>query len=130
MGSETTFLMRLQQEDYRMVWCPDVVVEHRVCRQELVPEKIIRRGFSFGRGKIYCSGIARSKLFTASPRLWFVCEVILLVGAMFRYLLNYLRVNSARRIHGTIGASRAIGFHLESLKRKGIPSAWGKEAKG
>jgi len=123
MGSEATFLHRLIDDGYEIIWCPKVKVEHRIQAGELTPRRICIRAFRRGRGEVALSGIKRSERLQSSPALW-VCQEYALLGVnVLRYFLARLRPNHVRRVHGCVGAAKAIGFHYESLRKRDTASS-------
>lgn len=117
MGSEMSFLTRVAEAGYHMVYCPQVCVRHRIAREECTVPALRRRAYRCGRGEIRVFGPHRRKLFARSRVLWsgaLVAEAVIYSGG--RLLLGALCPIRRYRAELMLRAMVRWGKIIESLR--------------
>ncbi len=118
MGSETSFLVDLENDGYKSIYAPKVVVRHRVDPKLLHEKKILQRAYSNGRGTACCINMQKhaSKRYSWSyyvRLLWRIGKYSTLAA------LSYLAVSHNRQILTRIRAYYGIGVNLQMLRLAG-----------
>lgn len=117
MGSEMSFLARVSEAGYRMVYCPTVSVRHRIAREECTIPALRRRAYRCGRGEIRVFGPHRHNLHSRSRLLWsgaLAAEAVLYSGG--RLLLGSLCPVRRYRAELMLRAMVRWGKIVESLR--------------
>jgi glycosyltransferase involved in cell wall biosynthesis len=71
MATETMFFKELVEDGYRIVYCPEAVVGHKIRPEQLTVKSILKRSYSCGRGTAYLRSFCRSDLLQKNPLLWY-----------------------------------------------------------
>jgi glycosyltransferase involved in cell wall biosynthesis len=108
MGSETSFLMDLQRECFRMLWYPSAMVYHRIHEACTVPW-LRRRAYTYGRGRIRVYGWHRRDIYFKNKILWGIVLVADEFYAMLRFLTGFLLRDSRRNCERTVSAMIMFG---------------------
>jgi GT2 family glycosyltransferase len=109
MGSETSFLMKLAQSGFRMLYCPNAIVRHRIAPPECRIPALRKRGFTFGRGQVRLHGRHRQKLWAKSKIAWLCTFVADHLYASARYVVGSLSLNPRRNCELTVSAMVRFG---------------------
>lgn len=117
MGGEVSFLMRAQEAGVKMVYSPQVEVEHRIAPKECELSALRRRAFRFGRGGVRLFGLHRRSYFEKSRLGWtFLMVVDAAWYAGGRTLGSWFHPVAHRRAELALRASTRIGQIYESLR--------------
>lgn len=116
MGSETTFLKRLAEEGYSMVYCPGAVVGHRVQRKDISIANILRRAWRYGRGAALSRPLCRQDLLNEHPTWWYMVRGAALVLLVVKLVTGILSFSQARRVGKSVDAVKWISYNLESVR--------------
>ncbi len=116
MGSETSFLMQLKKDGYRMLYCPSVIVGHIVQSYQITPSYLKKKAFWYGRFLVHYRGLPKEELHRKYPRFWNLLRYILI----FRYIIEYSMVlllpyNRDTKYIKLIGKIHKIGFNYEAI---------------
>jgi glycosyltransferase involved in cell wall biosynthesis len=116
MGSETSFLIKLQMQNIRMLYVPSVSVQHRVQPNECTIPALRRRGFTFGRGQTRLHGPYRLSLYQRNAHLWRTRFLIAKILAYLSLLTGYLAPVARLRSELTVLAKIKLGHLHESVQ--------------
>jgi len=116
MGSETSFLRGLVADGYRIVYCPDAVVGHRVHKDMLAPGAVRRRAYRLGRGGPHRHGLSRADLLERQPALWYLLRSASLARSIGRYLAGVMTRSERRRLERSVVALEGIAYNIESMR--------------
>lgn len=98
MGSETSFLMSLANRGFRMLYCPDAVVYHRVQEDLFSLDMVYRRKFRQGRARVFIRGVRDPEVLVASRGRWYLLQAIHMVKPVMVLLRSFFTVASVKRI--------------------------------
>jgi glycosyltransferase involved in cell wall biosynthesis len=117
MGSEVSFLMRLEREGFRMVYCPSVQVTHRIQPGEASRKVLLRRAYRWGRGMVRLYEPHRNGLLKKNRGLWAAVLGLELLGyAGCRFAASGLHPQSHRRAELALRAMIRVGKVTESWR--------------
>lgn len=116
MGSESSFLIGLIRNGYDIVYSPDVVVGHRVRREQISAQYIRKRIYRLGRSIPHSRSLVQKELFEKSPLRWRVRRLLALIRFVLLLLRAKVYISSERRLEGTLYATQWLAFNIESLK--------------
>ena len=117
MGSEVSFLMELERNGFKMVYCPRVMVEHRIQPEDCRLPPLIRRAFRYGRGEVRLYGIHRAALQKNGKYIWNIAialEVLSYSGLCI--LASVLAPTRRRRTELAVRAAIRLGKITESSR--------------
>lgn len=117
MGSEVSFLWQLHRRGYRMMYCPRVVVEHRIRSEECRLPALKRRAYRCGRGEIRVYGNHRPQLLAKGRLAWsafLLFELAAYSGT--RLVLSWLWPTRRGRAELALRAMVRVGKITESLR--------------
>jgi len=115
MGSETSFLRRLEEAGSAMVFCPRATVEHRIKRHDCLLGTVMSRARSYGRGRVYIDGIENAELLEKRPWQWRAWQLRRLVIGYARLAAGYVCNRKMRRVQYLINRQAEISRIRESL---------------
>jgi glycosyltransferase involved in cell wall biosynthesis len=116
MGSETSFLIRLEQDGYEIVYCPQAVVGHHVQPWQISIRNPLRRAFRGGRGYPRFYGLPRAGLFAKYPALWFVHRALATARSLCRLARGVCSLSAEKRLLRSMRALSSLGQNVEALK--------------
>jgi len=114
MGSETSFLRPLAEEGEKMVYCPEVVVEHRIKTSDGHFRTLRKRAYSLGRGIAQMSGLHHKHLYIERPRLWHLRQALKALIGTSKLAWAYCRPTQAGRIEAVCRAYAYLGHLVET----------------
>ncbi len=116
MGSEATFLRRLQDDGFQMVYSADAVVAHRIQPELLLARSVRRRAYRQGRGTTYWRGPALSRFLRWNRAVWYpACLCAIAVLAVLA-ALSRLSISPFARVERSVWAIRHLAHCVESLR--------------
>jgi glycosyltransferase involved in cell wall biosynthesis len=115
MGSETSFLMDLQQHGFPILYYPGAEVHHRILREACTVPWLRRRAYTYGRGRIRAYGWHRRSIYLKSRILWGVALVADEFYAALRFLTGFFLRDSRRNCERTVSAMIMFGQLHETL---------------
>lgn len=116
MGSETSFLKRLTQDGYGMVYSPEAVVGHRIQMCQLSMSYIWKRAYRYGRGSVHWQGLTRKSLLMKHPKVWFLMRLGSVVKHLLFLALAMVLPMPQYRVMRSIRAIMYIASGVESLR--------------
>lgn len=116
MGSETSFLKQLSQQDYGMVYSPEAVVGHRIQPEQISVSNVLKRAYRCGRQGPHLGGLCRRSLFEKHPVFWLLIRIGCIVRASFQYLKGMACPSEIHSVEMKITSLIDIGYNTESLK--------------
>lgn len=116
MGSETTFLRRLSDDGFGMVYAPDAIVEHRIGPEMLKASAVRRRAYRQGRGIAHWKGLASAEMFRRNPRLWYFTCLVSIVKLFLHCVWSLTARSPTDRVEASVHAIRRIAHRVESLR--------------
>lgn len=114
MGSESSFLQKLSEDGYRMVYSPEAVVGHRVLRQQISIGNVLRRAYRRGRAIAHNRPLCRQALLDNHPVLWRLVQAGAIVRLTFS-MLTSLAALILKKPGKAMRTMRLIGYNVESL---------------
>jgi glycosyltransferase involved in cell wall biosynthesis len=115
MGSETSFLRKLQRDGYEMLHVPAARVHHRIRPEQCSIPALRRRGYTFGRGQTRLHGWRRHKLFFRSRGVWCVAIAADVLFALWRLCVGLLSSDPRRNCELSVDAMIRLGEVRETL---------------
>ena len=109
MGSETSFLLNLQEHGFPMLYYPGAAVYHRILQEACTVPWLRRRAYTYGRGRIRLYGWHRHNIYLKNKILW--C-IVLVAEEFYNVLLFFAGVvlrDSKRNCERTVSAMIMFG---------------------
>lgn len=124
MGSESSFLIDLEQLGHRMVYCPTATVEHRIKDSDCNLDVLKRRMMSHGRGGARLRGVNYRNLLTDHPFQWWLRQRIKLALVCLRMSWLRLAPKTSARTEQLLWQYSYLGWIEESfvMARENSPS--------
>jgi len=116
MGSEVSFLLKLYQDGYRMLYSPHAVVGHCIQPEFLTEDYIKKKAIASGRCPVHVRGLEPASLFSMHPHLWRLYRTAALARSCILYLRSLSSFSHDRRIERQVDAIRRIAYNIESLR--------------
>ena len=117
MGSETSFLRKLQEQGCRMLYYPHAVVQHRIQAKECEVPALRRRAYTVGRGQVRLHGWHRAAALRRSKLFW---ALLLLADWLYtagRYSLGRCLPSRRSNCEMTVGAMMRFGALNETARQ-------------
>ena len=116
MGSETSFLKRLADEGYGIVYSPMAVVGHRIQPEQISISNICKRAYRYGRSVAHTRPLCRQDFFNKHPMFWYILRVAALALLMVKLLVGMLSLTKVRRVEKGTDAIKWFSYNLASIK--------------
>lgn len=116
MGSETSFIKKLEDDGYRALYCPDAVVVHYFPAESLSLSAIKKRAYRAGRTAPHLWGLKPKELYEKHRFLWWLWRTLALTKNLFAYIIAKLSFYRDKRIIRSLKALSGIAYNIESLK--------------
>lgn len=116
MGDEATFLRKLSDDGYEILYVPGAEVAHRIQEGMLTVAGLHKRAQYVGRSAPYVRGVDRSALLQRSPVLWLVFQGASLSRYWVHYALLRLLPRNDRRVIKLSDAIRAYSGKVETIE--------------
>ena len=115
-GSESSFLLQLRADGYKILYSPRAVVGHFIQPEILTPSAFRKRAWEWGRGQAHAQELPYQAILRKHPLLW----RMLRAGSLFKGLLYYARVklhlSCEKRLIGELRAIARIGCNIELFR--------------
>lgn len=122
MGEETYLLNKLKHDGYKIVYCPDSILHHRLQKSLITPRGIQHRAYTMGRGSARIKFLCYTEI-NHNHKLSFLLRRACALGfACLRLLIAYLSFSQARRIGRSIDPIVDIAYNWELLTGENIYS--------
>ncbi|OQA02586.1 MAG: hypothetical protein BWY69_00991 [Planctomycetes bacterium ADurb.Bin401] len=114
MATETVFFRDLVAKGYRIVYCPEAVVGHKINPEQLTLMNILKRSYSCGRGLAHIRTFCKSDMLKKTPLLWYTMRyaAISKVGLKLTGSILPLAFDDPRK---SIEAFQWLGYNMELL---------------
>ncbi len=116
MGSETSFIKKLEDDGYRALYCPDAVVGHYIQPEILEVSGVRKRIYRAGRAGPHLWGLKPKELYEKHRFLWWLWRVLALTKNLFAYIIAKLSFYRDKRVIRGLKALSGIVYNIESLK--------------
>lgn len=116
MGSETSFLMKLEREGYKMLYVPTAVMGHRVQPRLLTHQGVLAKAASIGRTAVNLRPVNRPLLLRRAPVLWRGVRMLCWGKHLASFALGCCLPRRQDRIRTTVQAMRGISYNQEALR--------------
>jgi glycosyltransferase involved in cell wall biosynthesis len=116
MGSETSFLIALLQDNYEIVYSPNVIVSHRIQPETLRYSSIYRRAYRCGRGRIRIFGLPQHVLLKAHPVQWWVYRCGAIAWNTFKLLFSILFSPNEKRLVNCVPRITDFAYQIEAVR--------------
>lgn len=114
MGSETSFLMALENSGYSILYCPRAIVTHRIAAADCSLHSLRRRAYRQGRGQVKLLGIHRAELYARNKAIWlFICSAEAPYFLM-KLAMGLITITPAARAERTASAIIRLGILRQS----------------
>lgn len=118
MGSETSFLKRLTDQGYGIVYSPDAIMGHHIQPSQMSRSNILKRAYRWGRAIARMQPLCRLALLDKHPVLWRLVRK----GAIVR--LSFLLITSLvllvfNKPEKAVRTMQWIGYNIESMRMAG-----------
>ncbi len=114
MGSESSFLKKLYEDGYRMVYSSEAVVGHHVRPEDISIYNILKRAYRYGRSIACMRPLCRQALLDNHPVLWRLVRAGAIVRLTFS-LLTSLAALILKKPEKAMQTMKWIGYNVESL---------------
>lgn len=119
MGSETSFLKRLTDQGYGIVYSPKAVIGHRIQMYQLSMSYIWKRAYRYGRSLVHWRGLPRKSLLVKHPNVWFLMRLGSVVKHSLLLALAIVLPMPRYRVTRSIRAIMYIALAVESMRMAG-----------
>ena len=115
-GSESSFLLQLQQDGYPILYTPRAIVGHRPHPALLTPAGFRRRAWEWGRGQAHAQPLPAYPLLKQHPRLWRLLHSGRWLKGCLYYAGVLLQPRRDKRLIGSIRAHAYLGSNHEQRR--------------
>ena len=115
MGSETSFVKKLQALGYEAVYCPNVVVGHYFPPDSFTFAAVKQRMKRAGRTMPHLNGFTPRELYENHRAVWFLRRVGGLAKCLALYAASFVLPSRDVRILRRLSAIKGMAFNVESL---------------
>jgi len=116
MGSETSFLMRLRREGYRVWYWPSARVEHRIQPGLITPSGIRLKAASNGRWMPRVQGPKPLAIYRCCRTVWYLYRATALGWSSARLAASYFFLSTDQRVLRMVDGTRRVHYNLECLR--------------
>lgn len=116
MGSETSFLISLQNDGYEIVYSPTVIVSHRVQPEMIRLSTLFRRAYRAGRGMVHIYGLPRLPLLKKSPAAWRLHRAGSIIFYTFKVFVSLVFSPTEHRPRNVVDNMRNLGYRIEAMR--------------
>ncbi|MEN6384985.1 MAG: glycosyltransferase [Phycisphaerales bacterium] len=115
MATETVFFRDLVNEGYRIVYCPESVVGHKIKPEQLKIGSILERSYSCGRGLAHIRSFCKPDMLKQKPVLWYTMRfgALAKIGIKFTGSLLHLAFEKPQP---AMYAMQWLGYNIELLR--------------
>lgn len=107
MGSETEFLLRMENLGYQPIWLPNALVYHQIRENQVTSVWLNRRAYKYGKSKaVLNDNTSNCTLIFGMPRYLFMQTLLF----FFQYLLAYISGNEKRKVQKGIKFYYILGM--------------------
>ena len=115
MGSETSFLKQLVEDEYEMVYSPDAVVGHCIQPEQMKIGHVVKRAYRLGRSTARIYPLRRRALLEKHPFLWKLTRGATLSRLVVKLLLAVMKRSGKTRLEKAVKNIIWIGYNMEAL---------------
>ncbi len=115
-GTEMSMLLKLKNEGYEIIYCPDAWVKHRLQDQLKEPGKIRRKAWANGLQFPRTTGLYKPDLLNRHPFYWLFRRFSALLFAVLRLVISQLHISSHKRLGYSIPPISDMAYNIESIK--------------
>lgn len=116
MGDETSFLLKLLEEGFKIVYCPGVIVGHRIQADRLDFSTLCRRAYWWGRGKAHIYGGPQQDLLKNHAAGWWLCQCGAIAWTTFKALFRIFLVPREGRVIESVKRITDLGYQIEAMR--------------
>jgi len=116
MGSETSFIKKLEDDGYKTLYSPHAVVGHCIQPEMLKVSGVRKRIYRAGRTAPHLWGLKPKELYEKHRFLWWLWRALALTKNFFAYIVAMLSYSRDERIIRSLKALSGIAYNIESLK--------------
>ncbi len=116
MGSESSFLLKLQDDGYEFVYSPYAIVGHRIQPDVITPFGIWRRAYRLGRSAPHLRGLLDMEQLKQNPFVWKLHRYIAIIRQMFKVFRVVISPFTGKRVEQIVYLIQQIGRDIESLR--------------
>lgn len=116
MGSEASFIKKLSEEGYKILYSPHAVVGHYIQPEMLKVSSIRKRIYRAGGTSPHLWGLRPRILYEKHRFLWWLWRVLALTKNLFAYIIAKLSFYRDKRVIRSLKALSGIAYNIESLK--------------
>jgi glycosyltransferase involved in cell wall biosynthesis len=117
MGSETSFLLNLQEHGFPILYYPGAEVYHRILQEACTVPWLRRRAYTYGRGRIRLYGWHRHNIYLKNRILWWMVLVAEEFYNVVRFLAGFVLRDSKRNCERTVSAMIMFGQLHETVNQ-------------
>jgi glycosyltransferase involved in cell wall biosynthesis len=115
MATETVFFRDLVQDGYRIVYCPEAVVGHKIQAGQLTVKSILKRSYSCGRGLAHIRSFCKAEMLKEKPLLWYANRMGA-IAKMGLKLTGSMIPLAFEKPQSAMYAMQWLGYNVELLR--------------
>lgn len=114
MGSETSFLLNLSRDGYKIVYSPAAVVGHRIQTQTLKSSAVFLRAYRLGRGVPHMHGLPQAALLNRHPAVWRLYRYGAIAWNALKVIASLAFSANEKRVANCTQRIRNLGYQVEA----------------
>jgi glycosyltransferase involved in cell wall biosynthesis len=115
-GTEMSMLLKLKNEGYEIIYCPDAWIKHRVQDELKKPGKIRRKAWANGLQFPRTTGLYKPDLLGKHPYIWLLRRIVVLFFTVFKLIISQFHISKHKRLGYSIPAISDMAYNVESIK--------------
>lgn len=116
MGSESSFLLKLQDDGYEFVYSPYAIVGHRIQSDVITAFGIWQRAYRLGRSAPHLRGLPDRNQLEKHPLIWRLLRFVTIIRLILRIFAVALLQSSDQRVIRIVYLIQNIGRNVEALR--------------
>lgn len=125
MGSETTFLIELENVGYLRLYVPTSIVSHRVQKSEVNRRVVARRAQRMGRSMPHIYGIPDAELYEQHHLRWYARRLREISKALAVWCRAAMTKESGKRFERLCWGRMTLGASVEAMRLSWLASTSG-----
>ena len=104
------------RKGFKIVYCPGVIVGHRIQADRLDFSTLCRRAYWWGRGKAHIYGGPQQDLLKNHAAGWWLCQCGAIAWTTFKALFRIFLVPREGRVIESVKRITDLGYQIEAMR--------------
>ena len=113
-ATETAFFKSLTEAGYEIVYCPEVIIGHKITDEQLTVKNLFKRAYSCGRGIAHIRTFCGNEILTKNPTLWYLIRYAAISKSCLKFA-NAILPLAFDKPEAAMYAMQWLGFNMELI---------------